>query len=106
MIYTGSKAIQYLSIPLFTIFKNLTIILIAYGERVYFNGPKVTGFMLIAFFLMVLSSVIGGWSDIAEDKVVKGGDASYVTGVRMETHKYLFILTLFIYLISSFSYFS
>ncbi|KAG9065826.1 GDP-mannose transporter into the lumen of the Golgi [Linnemannia hyalina] len=44
MVYTGSKSLQYLSIPLYTIFKNLTIILIAYGE--------------------VLSSVIAGWSDL------------------------------------------
>ncbi|KAF9104325.1 GDP-mannose transporter [Mortierella sp. GBA35] len=51
MVYTGSKSLQYLSIPLYTIFKNLTIILIAYGEVLWF-GSKV------------LSSVIAGWSDI------------------------------------------
>ena len=38
MIYTGSKAIQFLSIPVYTIFKNLTIILIAYGEVLWFGG--------------------------------------------------------------------
>ncbi|KAJ1677041.1 GDP-mannose transporter into the lumen of the Golgi, partial [Spiromyces aspiralis] len=32
MLYTSGKALQYLSIPLFTVFKNLTIIAIAYGE--------------------------------------------------------------------------
>ena len=73
MIYTGSKALQYLSIPLFTIFKNLTIILIAYAERTYFNGSTVTRLMLISFFMMVLSSVIAGWADIAAGKTLKAG---------------------------------
>ncbi|KAF7728297.1 GDP-mannose transporter into the lumen of the Golgi [Apophysomyces ossiformis] len=65
MIYTGSKSLQYLRIPIYTIFKNLTIILIAYGEVVWFGGT-VTRLMLISFGLMVLSSVIAGWADISE----------------------------------------
>ncbi|KAH7048928.1 GDP-mannose transporter into the lumen of the Golgi [Linnemannia elongata] len=63
MVYTGSKSLQYLSIPLYTIFKNLTIILIAYGEVLWF-GSKVTPMMLLSFAFMVLSSVIAGWSDL------------------------------------------
>lgn len=82
MIYTGSKALQYLRIPIYTIFKNLTIILIAYGEVLWFGG-RVTHLMLASFGLMVtkrqikdrktfwrllqvLSSVIAGWTDISE----------------------------------------
>ncbi|EEB87571.1 hypothetical protein MPER_15036, partial [Moniliophthora perniciosa FA553] len=42
VIYTGSKSLQFLSIPVYTIFKNLTIILIAYGEVIWFGG-RVTG---------------------------------------------------------------
>lgn len=52
MIYTGSKALQYLRIPIYTIFKNLTIILIAYGEVLWFGGA-VTRLMLISFLLIV-----------------------------------------------------
>lgn len=63
LIYTGSKSLQYLSIPVYTIFKNLTIIFIAYGEVVWFNG-RVTGLMLVSFGMMVLSSIIASWSDI------------------------------------------
>lgn len=63
MIYTGSKALQYLSIPVYTIFKNLTIILIAYGEVLWFGG-SVTGLTLFSFGLMVLSSIIAAWADI------------------------------------------
>ncbi|EGV60423.1 GDP-mannose transporter into the lumen of the Golgi [Yamadazyma tenuis] len=70
MIYTGSKAIQYLSVPVYTIFKNLTIILIAYGEVLWF-GAKVTPMTLGSFFLMVLSSVIAYYGDA---KGVPAGD--------------------------------
>ncbi|EGW35166.1 GDP-mannose transporter into the lumen of the Golgi [Spathaspora passalidarum NRRL Y-27907] len=64
MIYTGSKAIQYLSIPVYTIFKNLTIILIAYGEVLWFGG-KVTSMALSSFLLMVFSSMIAYYGDNA-----------------------------------------
>jgi len=63
MIYTGTKALQFLSIPVYTIFKNLTTILIAYGEVLWFGG-SVTGMALFSFGLMVLSSVIAAWADI------------------------------------------
>ena len=52
VIYTGSKSLQYLSIPVYTIFKNLTIILIAYGEVIWFGG-RVTALTFVSFILMV-----------------------------------------------------
>ena len=74
MIYTGSKAIQFLSIPVYTIFKNLTIILIAYGEVLWFGG-SVTGLTLVSFGLMVLSSVIAAWADIQHALTTHGTSA-------------------------------
>jgi len=64
VIYTGSKSLQYLSIPVYTIFKNLTIILIAYGEVLWFGG-RVTGLTLVSFFFMVLSSIIAAMTDVS-----------------------------------------
>jgi GDP-mannose transporter len=64
MIFTGSKALQFLSIPVYTIFKNLTIILIAYGEVLWFGGSAVTGLTLFSFGLMVASSIIAAWADV------------------------------------------
>ncbi|KIY70808.1 GDP-mannose transporter [Cylindrobasidium torrendii FP15055 ss-10] len=64
VIYTGSKSLQYLSIPVYTIFKNLTIILIAYGEMIWFGG-KVSALTFVSFVFMVVSSVIAAWSDIS-----------------------------------------
>lgn len=63
MIYTSTKALKFLSIPVYTIFKNLTIILIAYGEVLWFGG-SVTSMALFSFGLMVFSSVIAAWADI------------------------------------------
>jgi GDP-mannose transporter len=63
MIYTGAKALKFLSIPVYTIFKNLTIILIAYGEVLWFGG-SVTPMTLFSFGLMVVSSIIAAWADI------------------------------------------
>lgn len=63
MIYTGTKALQFLSVPVYTIFKNLAIIVIAYGEVLWFGG-SVTPSALFSFGLMVLSSVVAAWSDI------------------------------------------
>ncbi|CCD26876.1 GDP-mannose transporter NDAI_0I03080 [Naumovozyma dairenensis CBS 421] len=62
MIYTSSKALQFLAVPIYTIFKNLTIILIAYGEVLFFGG-SVTSMELSSFLLMVFSSVVATWGD-------------------------------------------
>lgn len=66
---------QFLSIPVYTIFKNLTIILIAYGEVIWFGG-HVTGLSLVSFFLMVGSSIIAAWSDIHNAMIAKDGGAT------------------------------
>ncbi|KAI0653442.1 UDP-galactose transporter [Cubamyces menziesii] len=73
VIYTGSKSLQFLSIPVYTIFKNLTIILIAYGEVIWFGG-RVTALTLVSFILMVISSIIAAWADIS-DALVAGDPA-------------------------------
>ncbi|KAJ1943494.1 GDP-mannose transporter into the lumen of the Golgi [Linderina macrospora] len=63
MLYTGGKALEYLNVPLFTVFKNLTIIAVAYGEKWVFKA-SVTPLMLTSFSLMVLSSIVGAWNDM------------------------------------------
>src|SRR5690606_222719 len=64
MIYTSTKALQFLSVPVFTIFKNLTIIVIAYGEVLWFGG-SVSPLAMASFALMVLSSIVAAWADIS-----------------------------------------
>lgn len=83
MIYTSTKALQFLSIPVYTIFKNLTIILIAYGEVLWFGG-SVTGMSLFSFGLMVLSSVIAAWADI-QHALQSFGHASDEASAKIST---------------------
>lgn len=78
MIYTGSKALQFLTIPVYTIFKNLTIILIAYGEVLWFGG-SVTPMALLSFGLMVVSSVIAAWADIQHALSSTGGGEDQIS---------------------------
>jgi GDP-mannose transporter len=75
MIYTSTKALQFLSVPVYTIFKNLTIIVTAYGEVLWFGG-SVTPSALFSFGLMVLSSVVAAWADIQH--ALYGGGAKTV----------------------------
>jgi GDP-mannose transporter len=56
MIYTASKALQYLSVAMFTVFKNLTIILVALMERRFFK-LRLTLLKWASFLLIVTSSV-------------------------------------------------
>jgi GDP-mannose transporter len=76
MLYTGTKSLKYLSVPVYTIFKNLTIIVIAYGEVLWFGGG-LTSLALLSFGLMVLSSVVAAWADIqsAIDGFGQSGDS-------------------------------
>lgn len=64
MTYTGAKSLHYLSVPVYTIFKNLTLIVIAYRE-VFLFGARVTSATLASFGLIILSSVVAAWADIS-----------------------------------------
>jgi len=63
MLYTGSKTLVYLSIPVMTVFKNLTNLIIAYGDW-YFFGERVTRTIIISFAMMVAGSVLTGYYDL------------------------------------------
>lgn len=76
-IYTGGKALQFLSVPVFTIFKNLTIIAIAYGEVLLSGGGRVLPPVLFSFGLMVFSSVVAAWADLR---------AATTAGAAEDTH--------------------
>lgn len=83
MIFTSTKALRYLSIPVYTIFKNLTIILIAYGEVLWFGGT-VSSMALLSFGLMVLSSVVAAWADI-EHTLNTYGSATSAASAQLAT---------------------
>lgn len=82
MIFTSAKALQYISIPTYTIFKNLTIILIAYGEVLWFGG-SVTALALLSFGLMVASSIVSAWADISA--ALTGYGTAHATATTLAT---------------------
>ncbi|KAI1628820.1 GDP-mannose transporter [Exophiala viscosa] len=82
MIFTSTKSLQFLSVPVYTIFKNLTIIVIAYGELRWFGG-KVTQLLLLSFGFMVLSSVVAAWADI--QAALSGAGHSAETAAAVST---------------------
>lgn len=92
MIFTSSKALQFLSIPVYTIFKNLTIILIAYGEVLWFGG-SVTSMALASFVLMVMSSIIAAWSDISSAIQSHSGGAVAAEAVSTLNVGYLWMFS-------------
>ncbi len=47
---------RFLSVPVYTIFKNMTIILIAYSEVTWFGGSVSKG-ELVSFFLMASTNL-------------------------------------------------
>ncbi|CDZ97014.1 gdp-mannose transporter [Phaffia rhodozyma] len=65
VIYTGSKSLQHLSIPAYTVLKNGAIILTAYGEVLWFGG-KVTNLTICSFGLMILSSLVASWPELSK----------------------------------------
>jgi GDP-mannose transporter len=77
MIYTGSKALQYLHISVVTVVKNLTIVFIAYGEKFAGIGSPVSPLMLTAFSMMVVGSLSAAWNDILEGGGIKDGQDSW-----------------------------
>lgn len=82
MIYSSAKALQFLTVPVYTIFKNLAIIVTAYGEHLIF-GTDVSATILLSFGFMVLSSVVAAWADIqAAIDGMHGNDTSKAVSVR------------------------
>ncbi|KAJ5223465.1 hypothetical protein N7468_008007 [Penicillium chermesinum] len=90
MIYTGNKALQFLSVPVYTIFKNLTIIVIAYGEVLFLRRHSVVAAW--ADIKHVTTATAGGDSTAAALSVLNAGyawmgmnvifSASYTLGIR------------------------
>ncbi|KAJ3015334.1 UNVERIFIED_CONTAM: GDP-mannose transporter into the lumen of the Golgi [Siphonaria sp. JEL0065] len=54
----------------------MTLILMAYGERIIFNGPPVTKLVLLSFAFMILSAVLAGWDDVMNSSLQEQKDLS------------------------------
>ncbi|ELA42724.1 uncharacterized protein VICG_00039 [Vittaforma corneae ATCC 50505] len=65
MMFTNMKALYYIPLSLFTLYKNSTIILIAILE-LYFFGKSITVLGCVSFVLMISSSLFGNTVDKIE----------------------------------------
>lgn len=65
MILTGMKAIYYFMPTLFTLYKNIAIIVTAIAE-LYFFQRRITWIAVVSFIIMILSSLFGNTIDKVE----------------------------------------
>eukprot|EP00128_Syssomonas_multiformis_P007338 Colp12_sorted_trinity150504_noHs@3736 len=64
MLYTSTQSLAYLTIPVVTVFKNCTNLLVAYGDK-YFYGQQVSFGVLCSLLLMVVGSIVSGYTDLS-----------------------------------------
>eukprot|EP01111_Echinosteliopsis_oligospora_P017195 TRINITY_DN7373_c0_g2_i1.p1 TRINITY_DN7373_c0_g2~~TRINITY_DN7373_c0_g2_i1.p1 ORF type:complete len:288 (-),score=32.47 TRINITY_DN7373_c0_g2_i1:220-1083(-) len=63
MLMSGTYTLSLLSVPMVTIFKNLTTMLITVGDRLFFDQTFNIG-VGISLFLMSIGSLVAGWNDL------------------------------------------
>lgn len=63
MLFTGLASLQYNSVPMVTIFKNVTNITTTFGDY-YFFGNTCESLVLVAFGIMLSGAIAAAWNDI------------------------------------------
>jgi len=63
MLLSGTYSVRFLSVPMMTVFKNLTNIPISIGDK-YLYGQNVSPGIVFSLFLMVFSALVGGLTDL------------------------------------------
>lgn len=63
MLFTGMAALQYNSVPMVTIFKNVTNIITTAGDW-YCFGSYTEGLVIVAFGIMLTGAIAAAWNDI------------------------------------------
>eukprot|EP00934_Nitzschia_sp_Nitz4_P000328 Nitzschia sp. Nitz4//scaffold27_size158506//87913//89149//NITZ4_002604-RA/size158506-snap-gene-0.201-mRNA-1//1//CDS//3329545500//328//frame0 len=63
MLFTGMAALQYNSVPMVTIFKNVTNIITTAGDA-YFFDATTESLVVVAFGIMLSGAVAAAWNDI------------------------------------------
>jgi len=63
MLFTGMASLQTNSVPMVTVFKNVSNICTAVGDYFFF-GSRSEGLVIVAFALMLGGAVLAAWNDI------------------------------------------
>ena len=64
MLFTGMASLQHNSVPMVTIFKNITNIMVASGDFFFF-GQSVEMLIVASFGVTLAGAVAAGWTDIS-----------------------------------------
>ncbi len=64
MLFTGMASLQYNSVPMVTIFKNITNIAVSVGDF-YFFGTKVESMVVVAFGVMLGGAIFAAKNDMS-----------------------------------------
>jgi len=64
MLFTGMASLQFNSVPIVTIFKNISNITTAIGDY-YFFGNKPENLVIVAFGIMLSGAIAAAWNDIS-----------------------------------------
>ena len=64
MLFTGMGSLQYNSVPMVTIFKNITNIVVTFGDY-YFFGSHVEGLVMAAFGIMLAGALFAAKNDVS-----------------------------------------
>lgn len=64
MLFTGMGSLQYNSVPMVTIFKNITNIITTFGDY-YFFGSVPETLVIVAFGIMLSGAIAAAWNDIS-----------------------------------------
>ena len=64
MLFTGMASLQYNSVPMVTIFKNVSNITTSIGDY-YFFGNKPEQLVILAFGIMLSGAIAAAWNDIS-----------------------------------------
>ena len=63
MLFTGMASLKYNSVPMVTVFKQVTNIFTTAGDK-YFFGAHVEVLVVVAFGLMLFGAIAAAWNDI------------------------------------------
>jgi GDP-mannose transporter len=64
MLFTGMTSLQHNSVPMVTIFKNITNIITTIGDY-YFFGSSSEALVIVAFGIMLGGAILAAWNDIS-----------------------------------------
>jgi GDP-mannose transporter len=63
MLFTGMASLQYNSVPMVTVFKNVTNVITTAGDA-YFFGEMPEKLVVLAFLVMLSGAVAAAWNDV------------------------------------------